>query len=135
MSKIVEQIKQWRDQYISHPDLMKGLIVCYVDSADIGFRQGLELEARRQNLINVRFEPSTKISTQSRVDFIRLIMAYGEYYVSNLCPNLIRETKNSRHGEKGEVREDLDDHALTASEYAWVSIINRLKRWKTFKAR
>jgi len=79
------------------------------------------------------FQGSTKIKIQSRVDFIRLIMAWGEYLISEACPNLAREIRNSRKGEKGEVREDLDDHAINSNEYAWAPIINRLKRWKQFK--
>ena len=60
-------------------------------------------------------------------------MAWGECLYSEACPNLIRETRNSRKGENGEVREDIDDHAINSSEYAWAPIINRLKRWKQFK--
>ena len=135
MVEIIQTIKKWKDQYIQHQDLMKGTILVYVDCADIGFRQGIELEARKQGLYNVHFEGSTKIRIQTRVDFIRLIMSFGEYLISEACPNLIREHKNSRRGENGRCREDLDDHALNASEYAWTPIIPRLKRWKTFKER
>ena len=60
-------------------------------------------------------------------------MAYGEYLVCSNASNLIRETKNSRRGENGKAREDIDDHAINASEYSWVSFINKLKRWKQFK--
>lgn len=133
IEEIISKIIQWKQQYSMHPDLMKGIIMCYVDSADIGFRQGLELEARRQGLINVKFEPSTKIGVQSRVDFERLLMAYGEMEFSTLCSNLTREIRNSRRGEKGEPREDFDDHCLTSSEYSFTSFINKLKRYKTFK--
>ena len=69
-----------------------------------------------------------------RVMFIRRIMAYGEYLVCNQCKNLIRELTNSRMGENGEIREDIDDHAINANEYAWIPIINRMKRWKDFKS-
>ena len=99
----------------------------------IGFRQGLELVARQKGLFNIRFMASTKIRIQTRVDFIRLIMAWGEFLISDACKNLAREIKNSRKGENGEVREDIDDHAINANEYAWQPIISRLKRWKTFK--
>lgn len=133
---MVALIKEWKDEkYASHPDLMKGRILVYVDSADSGgFRQGLELEARKQGLINVTFLPSTKISIQSRVDFVRLLMAWGEFLVSKNCPNLIRELKNARHGQKGEVRADCDDHATNANEYAWAPFRERIRRWKTFKS-
>lgn len=135
MVEIIKTIKQWKELYAQHWDLMKGKILVYVDCADIGFRQGLELEARKQGLYNVMFQPSTKMKIQSRVDFIRLIMSFGEFIISEACPNLIREIKNSRRGKDGKCREDIDDHSINANEYAWASIINRLKRWKTFKER
>ena len=136
MEEIVAKIKEWKERtYYTHQNLMKGVIMVYVDSADIGFRQGLELEARRQDLFNVKFMPSTKTSIQSRVDFQRLLMAYGELLFSRNCSNLIREVKNARQGDKGEVREDFDDHALTSFEYASQSFIGNLKRYKTFKTR
>lgn len=135
VSEIIDKIIDWKYKYSIHPDLMKGTIVCYVDSADIGFRQGLELEARKKNLFNIVFEKSTKLPIQSRVDFQRILMGYGDYLISNNCENLIRELRNSRHGDRGEVREDFDDHALTAMEYASAAIINKLKKWKDFKMR
>lgn len=133
MEIIISKIIEWKQLYAQHPDLMKGIIMVYVDSADIGFRQGLELEARRQGLMNIQFMPSTKVGIQARVDFERLIMAYGEFLFSENNRNLIREIKNSRKGDKGEVREDFDDHAITAMEYGIQAFINKLKRYKTFK--
>lgn len=133
MEEIVDTLIEWKEKYSSHPTLMKGIIPVYVDCADIGFRQGLELCARKKGLFNVKFMASTKIRIQTRVDFIRLIMAWGEFLVSEACKNLIREIKNSRQGEKGEVREDFDDHAINSNEYAWQPVINRLRRWKEFK--
>lgn len=133
MEEIVDTLIKWKQKYASHPVLMKGMFLVYVDCADTGFRQGLELVARQKGLMNVKFLPSTKIRIQTRVDFIRLIMAWGEFLVSTSCKNLAREIKASRKGEKGEVREDIDDHAINANEYAWQPIINMLKRWKTFK--
>lgn len=135
MSDIVKTIIDWKELYAGHWDLMKGQILVYVDCADIGFRQGLELEAKKQGLWNVAFLPSTKIRIQSRVDFIRLIMSFGEFLISEACPNLYRELKNARRGKDGKCREDIDDHAINANEYAWAPIINRLKRWKSFKER
>lgn len=133
IAELIEKLIEWKILYGTHPDLMKGMIMVYVDCADIGFRQGLELEARRQGLVNVKFLASTKMRIQSRVDFIRLIMAYGEFLLSSKCENLIREIKNSRRGENGRPREDFDDHAINSNEYAWASFINKLKRWKQFK--
>lgn len=133
MEEIVDKIIEWKNTYQLHPTLMKGVIPVYVDCADIGFRQGLELTAKKKGLFNIRFMASTKIRIQTRVDFIRLIMAWGEFLISEACKDLTREIRNSRKGEKGEVREDFDDHAINANEYAWQPIINRLRRWKTFK--
>ena len=135
MGEIVKTIMDWKELYAQHWDLMKGQILVYVDCADIGFRQGLELESKKQGLYNVVFLPSTKMRIQSRVDFIRLIMSFGEFLISEACPNLYRELKNARRGKNGKCREDIDDHAINANEYAWAPIINRLKRWKSFKER
>lgn len=133
--ELVSTIKQWRDVvYASHPDLMKGTIPVYVDSADAGgFRQGLELEARRQGLFGVVFQGSTKIRIDSRVYFSRHLMAYGECLFSRNCPNLIREVQNARKGDDGSPRDDFDDHAINAWEYAWAPMRERIRRWKTFK--
>ena len=133
MEDIIDTLIKWKELYNNHPTLMKGIIPVYVDCADIGFRQGLEMMAKKKGLFNVTFMASTKIRIQTRVDFIRLIMAWGEFLVSEACANLIREIKNSRKGEKGEVREDFDDHAINSNEYAWQPLIKRLRRWKDFK--
>lgn len=133
MEDIVNTLIEWCKKYYLHPTLMKGTILVYVDCADIGFRQGLELVARYKGLTNVRFMPSTKIRIQTRVDFIRLIMAMGEFLISDNCKDLAREIKNSRKGDNGRPREDLDDHAINANEYAWAPIIGRLKRWSKYK--
>ena len=135
MTELIKTIIDWKELYADHWDLMKGQILVYVDCADIGFRQGLELEAKRQGLYNATFLASTKMKIQTRVDFIRLIMSFGEFLISEACPNLYRELKNAVRGKNGECREDIDDHAINANEYAWAPIINRLKRWKTFKQR
>ena len=133
-TEIIQTLKEWQRKYQSHRDLMKGTVVCYVDSADKGYRQGLEVEARKQGLAGVVFMPSAKtVRIVDRVMFIRRIMAYGEYLVCLQCVNLIRELKNSRMGDKGEIREDIDDHAINANEYAWIPIIGRMRRWNEYK--
>lgn len=131
--EIINTLIEWKQFYRNHLQIMQGLICVYVDCADIGFRQGLELVAKKKGLYNVRFIPSTKIKIQTRVDFIRLIMAWDEFLICDSCKNLIREIKNSRKSDTGEAREDFDDHAINANEYAWQSIINKLRRWKNFK--
>ena len=60
-------------------------------------------------------------------------MSYGLITPSASCENLIREIKNARKTKEGRAREDYDDHAINAFEYAWGAIRQRLKRWKTFK--
>lgn len=134
--EIIETIGKWRDKYFQHPDLMKGVVCVYVDCADSGgFRQSLELEARRQGLMNVKFIPSTKLMIESRVYFTRQLMAYGNFRVSRYCENLIREISMASQSEDGRVREDTNDHAINANEYAWAPIAPRLRLWATFKAK
>ena len=132
--EIIKTLMAWQEKYRNHFDLMRGVAMVYVDSADRGYRDGLKMEAIRQGLVNVRFEGSAKnVRIVDRVMFIRRIMAYGEYKICDQCKNLIRELKNSRQGQDGRIREDIDDHAINANEYAWIPIINRMKRWKDFK--
>lgn len=136
MEEIIKTLLKWRDEtYKRHPIAMKGLICVYVDCADIGFRQGLELKAKEQGLMNVRFIASTKFRIQTRVDFIRTLMGWGDFLVSKNCANLIREIKNSHKGENGEPREDYDDHAINANEYAWSPLSPKIRQWKDFKQR
>lgn len=133
--ELVSTLKKWRDEtYFRHPDLLKGTICVYVDCADSGgFRQGLELEAQRQGLYGVAFLKSTKLMISSRIYMSRLLMAYGDYLFSRNCVNLIREINNARQADDGRMREDFDDHAINAHEYAWASIIKQLRAYKTFK--
>jgi hypothetical protein len=107
--------------------------VVYIDNADIGFRQGLEMVARKRGHMNMRFIGSTKFKIRTRVDFVRLLMAWDEFVISEACPNLIRELKNARKGEEGEAREDGDDHAINANEYGWAPFMRKMSRWKFFK--
>lgn len=132
MQEIIITIIEWKKKYWF---LDAGQINCYVDCADIGFRDGLTLKARELGLYNAFFIPSTKIKIQARVDFINLIMAYKSFLISPNCKNLIREIKNSNKGENGKPREDFDDHTINASEYAWAPIIQYVKMWKSFKLR
>ena len=60
-------------------------------------------------------------------------MAHGNYLVSSLCPNLIREHKTAVSGEKGEIRLIGDDHTQDAMEYSWSSYVNELQLWHTIK--
>lgn len=127
--EMIMTIKAWIEKY----DL-RGIIMCYVDNADSGgFRDSLALEARAQGLFNVEFLACTKIPIISRVYFEDFLMSYGLITPSESCVNLIREIKNARRAKDGRVREDYDDHAINAFEYAWAANRMRLKRWKSFK--
>ncbi len=134
--EMIQKLKEWQDLYSKkHPDLFHKDCVVYVDCADRGFRDGLEVEARRQGLFGFVFTGSSKsVRVVDRVTFIRRIMAYGEFLISKACQNLIRELKSARKDEeKGLLREDINDHAINANEYAWIPIIGRLKRWGEYK--
>lgn len=135
-NELIDTLIKWLDVYYDNYTLMKGRIIIYVDCADSGgFRDGLALEAKKRGYYNFVFMPSTKIKIQSRVDFMRRLMAFGDVEFSEDCKNLIRETKNARRGDKGECRQDIDDHTINASEYGWIPMKDRLKHWKNFKER
>jgi phage terminase large subunit len=128
-AEMIQTLMLWTNKY-----QIQGILCCYVDSADSGgFIDGLRLEARRQGADNLKFIPASKIPIVSRVYFENIMMAYESYKVSEGCSNLIREIKNARKAEDGRVREDFDDHAINAFEYAWIPLKNRLIRWKSFK--
>lgn len=132
--RLVQYIVKWMKKYSNDGTiLMKGLINIYLDSADIGARNILEMKLKEYGIFNVRVMPSTKISLQSRIDFDRLLMAYGEYIVCDTCKNLRREIKAARRGKKGEARESGNDHTLDSQSYSAAPLLGLLRRWKTFK--
>lgn len=110
-------------------------LIVYIDNADIGFRQILEMKARDKFINYLIFKSSTKEKIQTRVDFINYLMAFKEFLIVKKCKNLIREIRNSMKGPKGEARENFDDHAINANEYGWYPLFTRLRRYKFFKAR
>lgn len=127
--EMITQLTGWRIKY-----QIEGILTCYVDCADSGgFIDGLAMEALRQGEYNVRFIASSKIPILSRVYFENILMAYGSYKISQNCKNLIREIKNARKSKEGKPREDFDDHAINAYEYAWIPLRKRLVRWRSFK--
>ena len=128
--EMVSTLKQWIQKY----ELWDRILYCYVDNADSGgFRDVLILEAKNQGLLSVQFIACTKIPILSRVYFEDFLFSYGLITPSSNCNNLIREIKNARKTKEGRIREDYDDHAINAFEYAWAPLRNRLKRWKNFK--
>lgn len=136
IDRCLQYIIKWMNKYGNNSRrgnlLMKGTINCYVDNADIGTRQGLEMKAREYGLYNVNFWPSTKISIQSRVDFERLMMAYNHYLiVKENCPNAIREYKTARKGDRGEARAPGNDHLIDSVAYGWSPFRSDIVMWKT----
>ena len=141
LNKIYEWVVKYGDERNhKHGDiLMKGTINVYVDSADIMFRQLLQMTARNfimPNGINLgsrlRFWGSTKKDIWMRVQFERAMFGLGDMLVHEECHNLVREIKNSRRGEKGEARIDGNDHDLNAYEYSWSPFVNSFALWKMF---
>lgn len=127
------QIVKWIKEFAPTPTiLMKGTINIYVDCADIGFRQSLEVELRKYN-INCLLLASSKRPIRMRVTFTNMLMAYGEFLVCDRCKNLIREIKNCRKGEGNKARADGNDHEINAHEYAVLPFYPRLIRWADYK--
>lgn len=134
---VVNVIKHWQDTvWKGHRDLFNGrMIPVYIDCADIGFKDAFLKECGRQLLYRAQATGSTKMSIQSRVDFIRWLLGYGNCLICGKCQNLMREMDESRRGDKGETRENLNDHALNAWEYAWTPLKARMMAWAQFKQR
>lgn len=136
LDQICIYIGKWIDMYSqSNTILMKGTINIYVDAADIGFRQSLEIKLREHGIYNCRVYASTKRPIRTRVAFTNLLMAYGDFLVSERCPNLRREIKACRKGEGNIARADGNDHCCNAHEYGVANFYPMLNRWKTFKER
>ncbi len=128
------QIKEWIKEFASSPTiLMKGQINIYVDSADIGFRQNLEIKLREYNIFNCNVMASTKRPIRTRISFTNMLMAYGEFIICDRCKNLIREIKNCRKGEGNKARADGNDHIINAQEYSTASFYPKLVRWADYK--
>lgn len=127
--EMVGKLYSWSRKYFS-----QGTLTCYVDCADSGgFIDGLRYAANEMGVFNVKFIPSSKIPILSRVYFENIMMAYGSLHIHENCHNLIREISNARKSKDGKPREDYDDHAINAFEYAWIPYRKRLVRWKSFK--
>lgn len=127
--EMTDVIARWINEY----PFMHGYACVYVDCADLGFRQGLALMCKRKGLLNVSFQPSTKLRIHNRISFENHLMAFGEVEFSEACKDLTREIKACHKGVHNEPRADVNDHAINAHEYAWAPVAARLRRWKTFK--
>jgi len=131
MHELCEKLVEWSNLY----NLWEDNIFIYVDAADIGFRDGMDdiAHSSQYNLYNCTFVSSIKRPILERVRFTNLLMAHGDLIISERCKNLIREIKNAKKDKTGKCREDFDDHAINAWEYAWAPIRIRLNLWKDFK--
>ena len=142
---ILNTIMNWIEKYgegrrnIKNDMLMKGKINVYVDSADITFRQLLAMTANNIRMPNglilgsrLNFFGSTKKEIWMRVQFSRAMFGLGDMLYVDHCKNLIRETRNSRRGEKGEARIDGNDHQLNSYEYSFSPFVNSFALWKMF---
>lgn len=67
-----------------------------------------------------------------RVQFERSMFGMQDMMYRPNCKNLIRETSNSRKGDKGQARVDGNDHTLNASEYSWSPFVTFFTLWKMF---
>lgn len=133
---MIKQIEMWILKYSMHPQLMKGTIAIYVESADPGDFQGLlRAKAKEHGLFNVVFKDSTKIYIQSRVDFDNLLMSRKEHRFCDNCQELIREYKSAHKDEEGFCRADGNDHFINGSEYSWQPMLPGIKLWSEFKPR
>ena len=129
--KIIEWIQEFEK---SGTGLMQGNINIYVDCADIGFRQNLEVKLRELGVYNCNlFGSSKKITIRNRIGFSNMLMAYGEFLVCDRCKNLIREIKNCRKGEGNKPRKDGNDHVINADEYLKIPFYSKIVRWADYK--
>lgn len=134
---LIQQIITWKNKYSNYiangrrTMLLKGNIEVFVDNADVGFIQTLQMKAREFGLYNADFIPSTKSPINGRVLFEKAMLSYGDLMIEkDNCKNLAREFKTARGGEKGEIRTDENDHVLTAMEYAIAPYRNSFVTWK-----
>ena len=128
------QVRDWILEFgSSNTILMKGQINIFVDSADIGFRQSLEIKLREYAIYNCVVMASSKRPIRTRVSFTNMLMAYGEFIICDQCKNLIREFKNCRKGEGNAPRADGNDHIINADEYAKSPFYPKVVRWADYK--
>lgn len=137
LSRTADYMLRWEGKYSDENiGVMDGSTInVYVDSEDIAFRQMLQNEMNMRRREYYECWASTKLSVQTRVDFEKIMMGWGNFVVCDQCKNAIREFRNARRGDKGRARTDGDDHALTALEYGFTPLLGDVHRWKQFKAR
>lgn len=138
LKRTADYICQWIDKYKDSNMGIMGYrqpINIFVDNEDIGFMQMLQKEFELRRMWNVRCYQSTKLSVQTRADFEKIMMAWGDFVVADHCRNVVREFRDARRDPKGRARSDGNDHALTSLEYAFTPLLGDVHRWKNFKSR
>ena len=136
LRRTMAKMEEWRQMY-GATFRQTGLFLAgkqtnvAVDSADIGFMQQLHARMTDNGMTrNYRLSPSIKKLTQFRVDFEDMLFAYQELWVSDKCPNAIREFKAAVMGDDGRARTDTDDHCLTALEYGYAGFLSKMVSWR-----
>lgn len=131
--RTLEKILEWINTYQANTSLMKNNIYIFVDSADSATLSTLQEMAKRRLMTNVHFRESTKYPINLRIRFTRLLMAWRNCLFTDQVPNLTREIRNC-HAAKGVLRDNINDHAINAFEYATAPMYSQIKQWQGFKA-
>lgn len=131
--EIARTFKEWEQEFYMLPNVLKGTIYVFVDSADVGFRQSLEDVFEKLGMRNYRFIASTKKPILDRVRYEDLLYSFSEKLISSKCKNLIREISTSKTGKNGSARADGNDHAINADEYGHASMVGQMMRYKNEK--
>lgn len=131
--KTINVILEWINIYTQNTSLMKNNIYIFVDSADSATLTTLQEMAKRRMLSNIHFRESTKYPINLRIRFSRLLMAWNNMYFTENVPNLVREIRNC-HATKGALRDNINDHAINAFEYATAPMYSQIKQWEGFKS-
>ena len=130
-TQLLHKIQEWRSRYplfITRPPRI------WVDNADKGFRETLEMLASRYGLYNMQFLASTKLPIINRIAVLNHLLAFEDIYFDlPNTPNIQREFKQAKRGDKGEPRKAGNDHTLDALDYALTPLMGKIKRLKDFK--
>lgn len=131
--KTIDKILERINLYSKNSSLMSNNIYIFIDSADSATLSTLQEMVKRRFLTNIHFRESTKYPINLRIRFTRLLMAWGNMRFTEKVPNLTREIRNC-HASKGLLRDNINDHAINAFEYATAPMYSQIKQWQGFKA-
>lgn len=124
----------WASRYSTNATMFRQVIDCYVDSGDAGTLSSLQhLSNQRGMNSSYKFTLSDKrMKIVNRIRFEKTLFSCKNLLVSNRCTNLIRELKHSRVPE-GAYRENINDHAINAMEYATIPLFSQTSAWQLYK--